>query len=268
MLEYTDDEINRGYSGLKRDVDWVEKGEGNLRFRSILSHRHSMLRMLIYTLFVLATTCYICSYTRIYQARGGRACCDEWYCHISRCEHGSPYRKVEYVCWRMLTHTDVCWRMLTYADVCWLMLTYADVCWRILTYGDVCWRMERHTGVWISQWKILQLQKVLVVYSDDAPPYADVCWRMMTYADVYWRTLTYADVDRGRTLLRGWWERKCRCVSTVTPCDENVTSYALALAFTPLRAWQPPHPPRLASRLPWNDLPRRSAEDVLVWWCL
>jgi hypothetical protein len=31
MLEYSDDEINRGYSGLKRDVDSVEKGEGNLR---------------------------------------------------------------------------------------------------------------------------------------------------------------------------------------------------------------------------------------------
>ncbi len=32
MLEYSDDEINRGYSGLKRYVDLVEKGEGNSRF--------------------------------------------------------------------------------------------------------------------------------------------------------------------------------------------------------------------------------------------
>jgi hypothetical protein len=32
MLEHSDDEINRGYSGRMRDVDWVEKGEGNLRF--------------------------------------------------------------------------------------------------------------------------------------------------------------------------------------------------------------------------------------------
>ncbi len=31
VLDYIDDEINRGYSGLKHYVDGVEKGEGNLR---------------------------------------------------------------------------------------------------------------------------------------------------------------------------------------------------------------------------------------------